>query len=116
MLDKQHLSREGLNRIVGIKANFKRGLSTLLKEGFPNYIPYGLPLYTPNLDLINMGWLIGFINADGSFASKKINKRNLTAVTGNIQITQHADSLKILQAIQKLLGFGALRYVKETNA
>jgi len=36
---KEHLSREGLMKIVNIKASMNLGLSDLLKTNFPNTIP-----------------------------------------------------------------------------
>ena len=37
--NKQHLTKEGLDKIVGIKASMNLGLSDQLKIAFPN-VPY----------------------------------------------------------------------------
>ena len=49
MLDKEHLTLSGLNKIVGLKANFKKSLSPMLLEAFPNHVIYDKPKYTPDL-------------------------------------------------------------------
>lgn len=41
---KKHLSKEGLEKIVGIKASINRGLSNVLKEAFPNVVVVKRPL------------------------------------------------------------------------
>lgn len=41
---KKHLSKEGLEKIVGIKDSINRGLSNVLKEAFPNVVVVKRPL------------------------------------------------------------------------
>ena len=41
---KEHLTMEGLLNIVSIKASMNKGLSSQLKEAFPNIIPVARPL------------------------------------------------------------------------
>jgi hypothetical protein len=41
---KAHLSLEGLDSLVKIKASINKGLSDKLKEAFPNTIPVARPL------------------------------------------------------------------------
>ena len=41
---KEHLSMEGLLKIVSIKASMNQGLSSQLKEAFPNIVPAARPL------------------------------------------------------------------------
>ena len=65
MLDKKHLTWEGLLQIIAYKSHFPKGLSNLLIKFFPNYKPVILPDYTPNLNITNINWIAGFINSDG---------------------------------------------------
>jgi uncharacterized protein YaaN involved in tellurite resistance len=44
MNEKKHLTIEGFQQIVNIKATINRGLSEKLKEAFPNTIPVMRPL------------------------------------------------------------------------
>jgi hypothetical protein len=44
MYHKEHLSSEGLQKIIGIKSAMNKGLSDKLKIDFPNVIPVQRPL------------------------------------------------------------------------
>jgi len=46
MSRKEHLTIEGLHKIITIKATINRGLSDELKIAFPNTIPVPRPLVT----------------------------------------------------------------------
>jgi len=76
MLDKKHLTWEGLLQIIAYKSHFPKGLSNLLINSFPNYKPVILPDYTPNLNIININWIAGFINSDGDSFYMFVKKRN----------------------------------------
>lgn len=43
---KEHLTIEGLNKIVGIKASLNLGLTHGLKEAFPKVVQFNRPVYT----------------------------------------------------------------------
>jgi len=70
---KEHLTLDGLNKMVAIKASLNRGLSDELKAAFPHVIPVKRPIVTP---LAGSGvkkicfdpeWLAGFTSAEGCF-------------------------------------------------
>ena len=42
--NKEHLTHEGLSKIVGIKASINKGLPDQLKEAFPDVEPINRPL------------------------------------------------------------------------
>ena len=44
MLNKEHLTKDGLIKIVAIKASINRGLSEKLKSAFPDVVPVVRPL------------------------------------------------------------------------
>jgi hypothetical protein len=44
MLRKEHLTNEGLQKLVAIKASLNLGLSDELKAAFPDIIPVQRPL------------------------------------------------------------------------
>ena len=67
MVKGEHLSPEGLLKIVSIKAQFKKGLSKLLLTSFPSNTTTVRPNFNPNLPSINISWLCGFMSADGHF-------------------------------------------------
>ena len=44
MLNKEHLTEQGLRKIVAIKATINKGLTDELKVAFPNVIPEPRPI------------------------------------------------------------------------
>jgi hypothetical protein len=112
MSTKGHLTLEGLLKIVALKAHFKWGLSELLVTNFPNLIPAIKPSFEPNLSLMNINWLCGFINGDGSFGLRI--RHNIKYALGAscdviISISQDEVSLVTLENIVTFLGIGKIR-------
>jgi LAGLIDADG endonuclease len=115
MVSGAHLTWEGLLRIVAYKAHFKKGLSVLLTAAFHDFIPIPVFLYKPNLSLMNINWIVGLINADGSF-SVIIRQANDTLLgersSLEINIVQHKISLISLIALQHAAGLLSCGAVK----
>ena len=63
---KQHLTQEGLEKIIALKGNLNKGLSPVLKEAFPNIIPVARPLYKFN-GIPDPFWISGFVSGDSTF-------------------------------------------------
>jgi hypothetical protein len=51
--DKAHLTVEGLNQIINIKASMNLGLSDMLKLEFPEYTPVERPVINNNNVLLD---------------------------------------------------------------
>nr|YP_009517164.1 LAGLIDADG homing endonuclease [Blastosporella zonata]YP_009517209.1 LAGLIDADG homing endonuclease [Blastosporella zonata]AYE93084.1 LAGLIDADG homing endonuclease [Blastosporella zonata]AYE93085.1 LAGLIDADG homing endonuclease [Blastosporella zonata] len=63
---KQHLTQEGLEKIIALKCNLNKGLSDVLMEAFPNIVAVSRPHY--NLKGIpNPNWISGFVTGDSTF-------------------------------------------------
>jgi len=119
MLTKDHLTNEGILKIVSYKEHSPFGISDLLKEAFPNYTPINIMNYSPNLLLLNIHWLAGFINADGSFGvyfNKSISNKLKKQCSPRITISQHTRSLLVLNAIKELLGIGKIYHQYQRKA
>jgi hypothetical protein len=74
---KEHLTIEGLKKIIAIKASMNLGLSELLKTAFLNVTPIDLPLVPAggyqralSTKIEDMNWLAGFTSAEGCFMIK----------------------------------------------
>lgn len=69
--NKEHLTVEGLNKLVAIKAsiNWGHGLrpTDSLKEAFPGIEPVKR-LVVPNKEILDPNWLSGFTSGEGSFS------------------------------------------------
>jgi LAGLIDADG endonuclease. len=70
-----------------------------------------------NLNLINIHWLCGFINADGFFyisiKENFNNNKQYLKCTKQINITQNTVSLIVMEEIIKFIGFGSLLINKD---
>lgn len=83
---KEHLTKQGLLKLVGIKSSLNLGLSAALKKAFPSwqekqvirpeYIFNGIP--DPN-------WIAGFSSGDGSF-NIKISSSTTTKTGKKVQL------------------------------
>ena len=62
----EHLTIEGLHKIVAIKASMNLGLSDKLKVAFPDVIQVTRPL-VKNKKIKDPNWVAGFTSAEGCF-------------------------------------------------
>lgn len=75
MSQKEHLTPEGIQKIIAIKASVNLGLAEELKVAFPNTIPVPRPI-VEGKEIKDPNWLSGFVSAEGCFlivVKKKIN-------------------------------------------
>nr|AYE93290.1 LAGLIDADG homing endonuclease [Termitomyces sp.]AYE93311.1 LAGLIDADG homing endonuclease [Termitomyces sp.] len=63
---KQHLTQEGLEKIVALKCNLNKGLTVVLMEAFPNIVAIPRPHYKFN-GILNPNWISGFVAGDSTF-------------------------------------------------
>ena len=66
MNNKEHISVEGLRKIVSIKASINLKLSSNLMNAFPGILPAIIPK-TEERKILNYNWLAGFTDAEGCF-------------------------------------------------
>ena len=112
--NKEHLTTEGLNKLIAIKASLNLGLSDKLKTAFPKVIPVNKPI-VPNQNIPDPMWIAGFTSAEGCFLvsvkeSKTISLGYQTIL--RFQITQHCRDKLLLTSIYNYLGCGRLRESK----
>lgn len=66
--EKLHLTKEGLQNLVNIKASMNKGVSEVLLAEFPNTNPVYRPdVKIPEVTDIRPNWLAGFTSGDGCF-------------------------------------------------
>jgi hypothetical protein len=88
----EHLTIEGLQKIVNIRASLNKGLTTALSVAFPNSIPFSRLPNPLNNTKLHPQWISGFTSGDGCFKisirESKLYKAGSTVVILFI-LTQH---------------------------
>ena len=111
MEQKEHLTMEGLEKIVAIKASLNNGLSAELKAAFPEIIPVPRPSVvgvTP-LEIKDPNWLAGFTSAEGCLF---INIKNSYSHSLGFQVLlefkliQHSRDIILMRSLIELLNCG----------
>ena len=104
---KQHLSLEGLIKIVSIKASINLGLPITLSQAFPEVIPSGRTI-VPTIKIRDPNWLSGFVSAEGNFFINILNSKTKVGkqVVLIFSISQHSRDANLLRSIVDFLGCG----------
>ena len=63
----EHLTIEGIQKIVNIRASLNKGLTTVLKTAFPNSIPFSILPVPLNNTKLHPQWIAGFTSGEGCF-------------------------------------------------
>jgi hypothetical protein len=109
MQRKEHLTVEGLQKIVNIRASLNRGLTPLLLEAFPNTVALTRPSL-PSLNVkLDPQWVAGFTSGDGCFKisirESKLYKAG-SRVTLLFVVTQHIRDELLLKSLVNFFGCG----------
>lgn len=107
--NKNHLTMEGLQQIINIKASMNLGISNFLKSEFNDVSPVERPIITTE-EIYDSNWIAGFTTAEGCFdvlVSKSNNKMG-NRVQLRFRISQHNRDKKLLEKIKKDLGTGEI--------
>lgn len=112
ILNKAHLTTEGLRKFIALKASMNWGLSESLAAAFPDIVAVDRPL--KDSEIPHPYWLVGFIDAEGCFMIKKVN----SSITGSgihlcFQITQHVRDVILMENIKKFLDCGMIYNYRE---
>lgn len=106
MNNKKHLTEEGLNKIISIRASMNKGLTSSLKTLFPNIVGIERPIIK-NQVIKSPLWLVGFVDGEGCFYLK-INGKKISLV---FSISQHIRDLNLFYLLQSYLGCGNIELV-----
>ena len=105
---KEHLTKNGLQKIVAIKASLNLGLSYELKSTFPNITPVKKSLVT-NQKISDPNWLAGFTSAKGCFSInllKSPDHRMKERVKLIFQLSQHSRDEQLVVSLINYLDCG----------
>lgn len=113
--EKVHLTKEGLLKLVSIKASLNLGLSEQSKNSFPNIIPVVRPM-VKFTEIKDLNWLRGFVEAEGCFLVAIQEYKDKPAIVSlRFMLTQHSRDNVLLESIVKFLGCGRFYPVTTRN-
>jgi len=109
MDNKEHLTEDGLVKIINLKASLNKGLSNKLKIFFPKIIAIKRPKIDTPIT-INYNWIAGFISGEGCFSvsicKSKYNNFYYNNISLRIIIAQHSRDEVLFNRIKEVLGCG----------
>ena len=108
--NKAHITVQGLNEIVNIKASMNLGLSDILKSEFDQHIPVERPIiYNSNI-IIDPNWISGFVSAEGNFDVRIPSTKSKLGyrVQLRFRISQHDRDFKLMEKIVEYFGSGKI--------
>lgn len=106
--NKEHLTIEGLHKIVNLKATLNLGISNDLIKSFPETKIMERDVYN-NISIPDSNWLSGFSEGESCFyisIYKSEKSKSGLAVQLVFKITQHSRDIELLKNISIYLGCG----------
>lgn len=108
MRDKKHLTQEGWDKVLALKASSNKGLSNELKVAFPGVIPANKPEVLKQEE-VNPQWVAGFVSGDGCFFVNIFSSPQSTCgfkVKLHFKISQHVRDEKLMRSLISYFGCG----------
>jgi hypothetical protein len=110
MKNKEHLTLDGLNKILSYKASLNLGLSEKLKDKFSDIEAVKRPLIIDK-DIPSPFWVAGFTTGDGSFyliiQANKLNEIPRTDI--GFSIAQHSRDMLLLAKFITFFNCGRIK-------
>lgn len=110
MVNKEHLTEEGLLKIISIRASLNKGLSDKLNDSFPGIVPAIKPS-VPDISILDAQWLAGLITGEGCFLVDiyKAKTKVESGVTLRFKIAQHNRDLDLLRYLVAYFDCGSVQ-------
>ena len=114
--NKEHLTIEGFNKIISIRASMNKGLPEILKKDFSNIKGREISLATLP-DKLNPNWIAGFTEAEGCFFIKlvKNNTKKKYQVILGFQIFQHSRDALLIEKFTTFFNCGRFELTKRSS-
>nr|YP_009261988.1 LAGLIDADG endonuclease [Chrysoporthe austroafricana]AMX22063.1 LAGLIDADG endonuclease [Chrysoporthe austroafricana] len=113
----RHVTLEGLQEIVNIRASMNKGLTDELRIAFPKTIPVIRPIVTEVESKIpDPEWVAGFVSGEGNFSigiTKSVECKTGHAVQLRFKLTQHSRDELLLKSFISYFDCGT--YYKYPN-
>lgn len=113
--NSEHLTDQGITKIVSIKSSLNWGLPENLVSAFPTVVPFERTGIIPNISFIFPYWLAGFTSGEGCFLVTIFKSKTVVgyAVRLTFQLTQHTRDEQLLLNVVNYLGCGKVYRDKE---
>ena len=110
MLNKEHSTLEGIQKIVNLRASLNTGLTENLKKGFPDTLP-SQRLESSNIPLANSikpEWMAGFCTGESNFfiTVQKSKTKSGLQTSLRFSISQHSIDLFLLKSFVDFFNCG----------
>jgi len=107
--NKEHLTIEGIQKIVNLRASINLGGSESLKEAFPNTVPVERPI-VEDIAIDDPYWFAGFASGEACFTVNiyKSKTKLGEAVQLKFDLAQHSRDSKLIMSLPNLLGYGSV--------
>lgn len=105
---KEHLTTEGLKKLVSIKASINWGFAYKLKGAFPGLVYVDRPLIKDQ-KILDPYWLAGFTSGEGCFYISIHTKAN-SGLQLVFSITQHIRDKALMNSLISYLGCGNIKH------
>lgn len=115
VIQKEHLTQEGLITIVNIRASINLGLSLELKQSFPNTIPVKKLLVVDQV-IRDPEWLAGFTSGEGCFFVNTTKSKTYWSgyqVKLRFQLTQHCRDEGLMRSLVRYFDCGNVYFSRE---
>lgn len=118
IINKEHLTQEGLSKLVAIKGSLNLGLSPELKSAFPDITNMDKPIVTEQAQKIpDPNWLAGFATGEGCFyvvAQKRPDFKTGYSFKLKFSIAQHYRDEDLLRSLIDYFDSGNIYKNRET--
>ena len=107
---KEHLNKEGLRKIVALRASMNKGLTEVLKKEFTDIIPENRPIVDKPLCL-DPNWVSGFIAAEGCFYVYLSESKNRVGYSTSVMfsVCQHIRDLELIESFMTFFNCGQVK-------
>lgn len=110
--NKDHLTEEGIKKIVNLRAYINKGLSITLKEYFPDIKLEDELSFRKEFDInpktINPYWMAGFTDAEGCFfvIIQENKVKGLHQIKLGYQVSQHVRDTSLIKSFKEFFECG----------
>lgn len=114
---KEHLTKEGLIKVLAIKESINLGLSDTVKSVFFDIVAVERPIIS-NQKILDPNWLSGFASGEGCFLVTLIKTTSNQLgcwVQLSFQLTQHTRDIELINHLKEYLGCGQTTVYDDHN-